>query len=226
VVVGLQYLLVLLVAAAISEHSSPWQDWNDGSLPSIGQTLSSWMGIFLLIASVVGNAGQYLSEFFENSYMLQGTADVGIAPQAFAWRTPWSDVPYMAVVFQFCLISLLVVMDFSDILVFDNAFTAMAVLLEFAAFVSLRVRRPQHARPYRVPSLALPLLAPAFVLLLVVLYHCFASSWRSSAISLFAFGLGGLYGGWVSRRAKREEERGQRSAFDKWLEMEDTVEEE
>merc|ERR1712232_975394 len=39
VVVCLQYLLVLLVAAAIGPPEHPWWSWSDGSLPTIGSSM-------------------------------------------------------------------------------------------------------------------------------------------------------------------------------------------
>lgn len=216
-VVGLQYLSVLLVAAGISQHTLPWQEWDDGSLPTIGCSLGTWMGGLLLLASVVGNAGQFLSEFFETSYMLQGAAHVGIAPRPFSWTLKRSDTPYVAVLFQLLIVALLVAMDFGDILVFDNAFTAASVAMEFAAFIALRVRQPDRPRPFRVSAPALALFVPALLCILAVLYHCFAHSWRTSLISLAAFSLGVPYGLWVAWRARREQVQGQRSALDRWL---------
>lgn len=218
-VVSVQYLAVLLVAAGLGP-AAPWQEWHDGSLPSIGQSLAPWMGVLLLVASVIGNAGQYLSEFFETSCMLQGTADAGIAPPAFGWRCGRSEVPYITVAFQLSLIMLLVALDFSDILAFTNAFTAAGVLLEFMAFIALRIRQPERKRPYYIRWPALLLVPPALLLLLVVLYHCIAKSWNAMVVNLLAFAVGVPYGGWISRRAQREEAKGEKSAFDRWLELE------
>eukprot|EP00928_Gymnodinium_smaydae_P056617 TRINITY_DN39980_c0_g1_i1.p1 TRINITY_DN39980_c0_g1~~TRINITY_DN39980_c0_g1_i1.p1 ORF type:complete len:540 (-),score=115.03 TRINITY_DN39980_c0_g1_i1:106-1725(-) len=200
-VVVLQYLLVLLVAAGLGGAASqPWQEWTDGSLPSIGGAQGPIMSGALLAASVVGNAGQYLAEFMEVSVMLQGAADVGIAPAAFAWRPLRSDVPLAAVVFQFAIVVLLVSFDFSDILVFDNCFTALAAALQFAAFFKLRQSHPELHRPYKVPSYMLILFGPACLVLGMVLYECLSKSSRGACISLGALALSAAYGAWVSRR--------------------------
>jgi len=219
-IVTVQYTLVLLVAAAYGPDVArmPWQEWNDGSLPSIGCAMGSCMGGFLLLASLVGNAGQYLSEFIEDSYMLQGAADVGLVPRIFSSRMPNSGAPWVANVFQILLVSVITLFDFSDILVFDNCFTAMQVILEFCAFFWLRYSEPDLPRPYRVPWPFVGLFFSALFLLVVVLYHSFSKSWNVALVNTCAFAVGVPYGLWVQRKSKEAEKRGGRSCLDELLE--------
>jgi amino acid transporter len=214
-VTSLQYLLVLMVASGLDPANHPWQKWSDGSLPSIvGDTMGPIMGGILLVASIIGNAGMYLSEFMEDSYLLQGAAEMGIAPRVFAKKLPVTGAPYMANAFQFVLISVIAVFDFSDIIVFDNFFSGMAVLLEFVAFFVLRWKQPDLPRPYRVPNAALVLFIPALGFLSAMLYHCFVKSGKASVLTISAFALGIPYGVWVTARERQSHARGERSAFD------------
>lgn len=217
-IVTVQYVLVLLVAAASSSEAFPWQSWNDGSLPSIGCAWGHYMGGCLLLASLVGNAGQYLSEFIEDSYMLQGAADVGLVPSIFSWKMPKSGAPWVANVFQIVLVAGLTLCDFSDILVFDNCFTAVQVIMEFMAFFYLRWAEPDLPRPYRVPTPLVALFFGALVLLVVVLYHSFSKSWHVAMINTAAFAVGVPYGLWVQRKSTEAEKRGDRSCLDELLE--------
>lgn len=215
---SLQYLLVLLIAAGISEETHPWQHWKDGALPTIvGGVLGPSMGVLLLAASAIGNAGQYLSEFMEDSCLIQGAAEIGIAPHVFARQMKSTGTPYMANILQLGIICLLVAFDFSDIIVFDNFFSGMAVALQFASFTSLRWRRPELLRPYRVPSAALVLFVPATVILFFMIYHCFLKSGHASTVTIIAFAVGVPYGSWVASGEKQSHNCGQRSALDELL---------
>lgn len=212
-----QYLFVLLVAAGISKDTNPWQKWDDGTLPSIGASLGVVMTGLLLISSLVGNAGQYMSEFLEDSYLLQGAAEIGVVPR-FLGKVWSSGAPYMANVAQLCIILVMLSFDFSDILVFDNFFCASAISLEFAAFFWLRWSQPDMRRPFRVPSWSFVLFPPAAVVLLVVVIHCLTKSWKAFAINATAFVLGLPYGWWISRKSQQQHEHGHRSSLDVLLE--------
>mmetsp|Transcript_66182 Transcript_66182/g.123545 ORF Transcript_66182/g.123545 Transcript_66182/m.123545 type:complete len:516 (-) Transcript_66182:12-1559(-) len=218
---SVQYIIVLLVAAGVSEGKHPWKDWNDGSLPTIADSIAPWVGVLLMVASLFGNAGQYLSEFMEDSFALQGAAEIGIVPGIFSKQHPESGSPYMANLAQFLVISLLVVFDFSQILVFDNFFTGSAVALQFLAFVTLRWQQPALHRPYRVPSYLLPLLIPGFGLLGVMLHHCLVKAGNASLLNVLAFSVGVPYGLWVSRRSAQTEQNGHRSILDELLEADE-----
>lgn len=67
-------------------------------------------------------------------------------------------------------------MSFQEILEFLNFLYSVGMLLEFAAFISLRIKKPDLHRPYKVPlqtlGAALLCLPPALLLILVM---CLAS---------------------------------------------------
>mmetsp|Transcript_174537 Transcript_174537/g.559559 ORF Transcript_174537/g.559559 Transcript_174537/m.559559 type:complete len:179 (+) Transcript_174537:938-1474(+) len=172
------------------------------------------MGLWMLVASAVGNAGMYLSEFVEDAYLLQGAAEAGIAPSFFAMQMLFTKSPYVAGIFQFAIISVMVVFDFGEILVFDNFFTGMAVLLQFVSFFVLRWRRPDLPRPFVVPRLALSLFLPAVGILCFMLFHCFVKAGKASLVTAVAFALGTPYGCWVIRREQLRKATGGGSALD------------
>ena len=216
--VTVQYGLVLCVAAASDPALHPWQSWDDGSLPGIAWALGRPVGCAFLAASLVGCAGMYVSEFAEDSYMLQGAAEVGLVPHVFSWRMPHSGAPWVANVFQIFLVACLTLFDFSDILVFDNCFTAMQVVMEFLAFFYLRWKRPDLPRPYKVPARFAALFVAAISLLLVVLYFALSESWHVAWINAAALTAGVPYGLWVQRRSREAEGRGDRSSLGELLE--------
>lgn len=59
--------------------------WDDGSYSIIAQRIGgTWLCIWVLISSVVGNLGLYLAEMAKDGFQLAGMADSGLAPPYFA----------------------------------------------------------------------------------------------------------------------------------------------
>lgn len=195
-----QYLVVLLVCANVGHSCGvPWTVWKDGSILRVaGESMGSYMGAWLLLASLAGNAGMFMAELFEDSYQLEGVANFGLVPKALGWRHPRYNTPWVAIAFQVILIILITTMEFTEILAFDNFFTAIAALLEVVAFFRLRWARQDLERPYKMPTLLLPLVGLMPPIILFVCYHCLLKSSTILIINCTAAFIGILYGFWVT----------------------------
>lgn len=82
-------------------------------------------------------------------------------------------------------------MSFQEIIEFLNFLYAVGMLLEFAAFITLRLKKPNLYRPYRVPlstfwatMLCLP---PALLLILVMCLASLTTFFVSGAVILVGF---------------------------------------
>jgi amino acid transporter len=147
--VGLATAIPLLIAAAADPG---WACWQDGSLVAAAMVVGgSWMGVWILATSTLSNWGLFASELLEDSYQLLGMAEMGLAPRVFAIVSPRTGTPINAILFQFSIIALLISLDFNSIMCIDNFFSAAQGVLEFAAIVRLRIKRPEMARPYKIP---------------------------------------------------------------------------
>ena len=143
------YTVPLLVGAAVDPE---WRCWKEGSLAHVGHLVGGeWLGVWLLISTAFANWGLYSSELLEDSFQLQGIAEAGLAPKIFAYRMPSTGAPAAAIALQVVLVALLTALDFDAIICVDNAFSAAAMALEFAALVFLRHKKPHLHRPYRIP---------------------------------------------------------------------------
>jgi amino acid transporter len=152
----------LLIAAAADPG---WNCWKDGSLVTAATVVGgSWLGAWMLGTSILSNWGLFASELLEDSYQLLGMAEMGLAPRFFASVSPRTGTPINAILFQFVIIAVLISLDFNSIMCIDNFFSAAQGVLEFAAIVRLRIKRPEMARPYKIPlstaGLALFLIVP------------------------------------------------------------------
>lgn len=82
-------------------------------------------------------------------------------------------------------------MSFQEIVEFLNFLYAIGMLLEFAAFITLRLKKPNLPRPYRVPLqtfwAAMLCLPPALLLILVMCLASFRTFFVSGAVILVGF---------------------------------------
>jgi amino acid transporter len=165
------YVLCLGIGAAVDPD---WRCWTDGSLPHVAQLIGgNWLGIWVLVSTLVSSGTMYGAELFEDSYQMLGMSEAGLLPKFFAGRLGLTGTPVNAIAFQVALITLMLGFDFSAILVIDNAFYIIASTIEFAALLKLRIFQPELVRPYKIPlgTAALSLFCmPALVISATILY--------------------------------------------------------
>lgn len=82
-------------------------------------------------------------------------------------------------------------MSFQEILEFLNFLYAVGMLFEFAAFIKLRIDKPEMSRPYKVPldtiGAAMLCLPPVFLLVLVMCLASLQTFIVSGAVILLGF---------------------------------------
>lgn len=176
-----------LFAAAGCDDAGDWREWKDGSFAQIGQGIGGqWLGVLIIVSSALGNWGLFASELLEDSYQLLGMAEAGMAPRFFGRRHPHFHTPVNAILFQFGIIAVLIGFDFNTILTIDNFFSAAQAALEFAAYIKLRVSRPDLDRPFRVPlntcGVCVLLLVPT-CLSVATAYTCVAASYGAALVN-------------------------------------------
>ncbi|ONK64770.1 uncharacterized protein A4U43_C07F29730 [Asparagus officinalis] len=125
-----------------------------------------------------------------DSFQLLGMAEMGMIPAIFARRSKYGT-PTISILCSATGVILLSWMSFQEILEFLNFLYAIGMLLEFAAFIKLRFKKPDLDRPYKVPvgniGAILISLPPMFLLVLVM---CLASTRTvivSGLVILFGF---------------------------------------
>lgn len=155
----LTYLLPLLVGLGITLDSS---DWKLGYFTQVaGQVGGSWLAWWVIVAAACSQIGQYQAELSSDSYQVQGMAERGFLPKVFATRSR-HDTPTLGIILSSAGIVMLANFNFQEIVELLNSVYCVAELLEFAAFLWLRIKLPHLYRPFRVP---LPTWAAALMLL-------------------------------------------------------------
>lgn len=189
-VVG-SYLVPLLAGTGATEAGSDGQ-WTDGFFAEVGTRIGGvWLGWWIRAAAAVSNVGLFEAEMSSDSFQLLGMSEMGMIPEIFSRRSKYGT-PTISILCSATGVVILSWMSFQEILEILNFLYALGMLIEFAAFIKLRIRKPGLHRPYKVPVgtfgaivLCLP---PTFLLILVM---CLASV-RTLIISVVVIILGSL----------------------------------
>lgn len=99
--------------------------------------------------------------------------------------------PTVSILFSATGVIFLSWMSFQQIVEFLNFLYAIGMLLEFAAFITLRLKKPNLCRPYRVPLqtfwAAMLCLPPALLLILVMCLASLRTLFVSGAVVIVGF---------------------------------------
>ncbi|KAK4401772.1 putative polyamine transporter [Sesamum angolense] len=177
VLVVCSYLVPLLVGTGAVETDSG--EWSAGYFAQIGMLIGgSWLKWWIQAASALSNMGMFEAEMSSDAYQL-GISKYG--------------TPTFSILCSASGVIFLSWMSFQEILEFLNFLYAVGMLLEFAAFIKLRIKRPDLHRPYKIPletfGATILCLPPVSLLILVM---CLASPKTylvSGAVIILGFAL-------------------------------------
>ncbi|CAN1141407.1 Probable polyamine transporter At3g19553 [Linum perenne] len=174
ILVMASYLIPLLVGTGAL--NTPWSHWSDGYFADVGFLIGgAWLRWWIQAAAAMSNMGLFEAEMSADAFQLLGMSEIGMLPSLFASRSK-HGTPTISILFSATGVIFLSWMSFQEILEFLNFLYAVGMLLEFAAFIKLRIKKPDLHRPYRVPVEtfgAILLCIPPAVLLVLVM--CLAS---------------------------------------------------
>lgn len=182
--------LIPLLAGTGALASSP-SEWEDGYFAQVGMLIGgSWLKLWIQAAAAMSNLGLFVAEMTSDAFQLQGMSKIGMLPALFASRSKYGT-PTISILFSATGVIFLSWLSFQEIIEFLNFLYAIGMLLEFAAFITLRLKKPNLLRPYRVPLgtfwatvLCLP---PAFLLILVMCLASLRTFFVSGAVILVGF---------------------------------------
>ncbi|KAH8519876.1 hypothetical protein H0E87_001351 [Populus deltoides] len=168
------YLIPLL--AGTGALKSPSSEWSDGYFAEVGMLIGGvWLKWWIQAAAAMSNLGLFEAEMSGDAFQLLGMSEMGMLPSIFASRSKYGT-PTISILCSATGVIFLSWMSFQEILEFLNFLYAIGMLLEFAAFIKLRIKKPELHRPYKVPlqtlGATLLCLPPAMLLVLVM---CLAS---------------------------------------------------
>eukprot|EP00249_Psilotum_nudum_P024956 c29332_g1_i3 orf=629-2104(+) len=165
-------------------------DWADGYFADIAKILGGvWLRWWMEAAAALSNMGMFEAEMSSDSFQLLGMAERGMLPQMFAYRSRY-DTPTLGILVSATGVLLLSWMSFREIIAAENYLYCFGMFAEFAAFIWLRLKKPNISRPYRVPldTIGVFLLCtPPSVLLVLVMV---LATWKVIIVSFTAAFIG------------------------------------
>ncbi|CAG9462733.1 unnamed protein product [Pedinophyceae sp. YPF-701] len=180
VLVAGSYLLPLLTGLGIDDGGD-LSEWREGHYADIARALGGkFMQGWVVVAAAVSNIGQFQAEMSADSFQLLGMAERGFLPEFLARRSR-HGTPTVAIILSSLGVVGIACLDFLAIMELLNAVYCLAELLEFAAYVKLRISAPDIKRPYAVPlnvfGLILMLLPASALLVFLLVLPVYQRNW-------------------------------------------------
>ncbi len=144
---------VLPIAVALSTGAVEWSAWTTGALPVIARAVGgAWLGHAVAAGAVVSTAGLFMSLLLTNSRLPYVLARDRAMPEWLGRVHPRFGTPWVAVVVSAVFYAGFAAFSFKELIVLNVWLYSLALLVELAAFVWLRVVAPDLPRPWRVPG--------------------------------------------------------------------------
>jgi amino acid transporter len=184
-VIAAAYLLP--VGAVLATGVTDWSTWQTGSLPTLAREIAgNWLGQAVALGAVVSTAGLFLTLLLTNSRLPYVLARDGFLPAAVGGIHPRFGTPWVALVLSSLLYAAFAVFSFKELIVLNVWLYSISLLVELGAFVWLRVREPEMARPWRVRG-GLPIaLVVAGVPAMLALLALATAGWLNTMAGLIA----------------------------------------
>ncbi|KAL2455933.1 putative polyamine transporter [Forsythia ovata] len=164
--------------------------WTDGYFSDVAKIVGGvWLRWWIQGAAAMSNMGLFVAEISSDSFQLLGMAERGMLPEFFAKRSRYGT-PLVGILFSASGVILLSWMSFLEIVAAENYLYCFGMILEFIAFVRLRIIAPASPRPYKIPvgTIGATLMCiPPTILICVVLIF---SSRKVMIVSLVGVAIG------------------------------------
>ncbi|KAI9127659.1 hypothetical protein K1719_000652 [Acacia pycnantha] len=167
--------------------------WSDGYFSQVCRILGGvWLRSWVQIASAASNMGMFVVEMSSDSFQLLGMAERGMLPDLFAKRSRYGT-PVMGILFSASGVLLLSWLSFQEIVAAENFLYCFGMIMEFIAFVRLRMKYPHLPRPFKVPVGKIGATLMCIPPTLLVFVTLFFASFKVLVISLSAVVVGLIF---------------------------------
>ncbi|XP_023768767.1 probable polyamine transporter At1g31830 isoform X2 [Lactuca sativa] len=186
-VVSGYFLPLLTSTGAVPLHRD---QWTDGYFSDVAMMVGGvWLRWWIQAGAAMSNMGMFVTEMSSDSFQLLGMAERGMLPEFFAKRSRYGT-PSIGILFSASGVILLSWLSFQEIVAAENFLYCFGMILEFIAFVRLRMKYPAASRPYKIPVGTIGsvlLCVPPTILICVVLA---LSSIKVLVVSMIAIVIG------------------------------------
>jgi amino acid transporter len=169
--IALTYVLPVAAIGVTGLDPNRWSTggWADMASAVIPGASGAALALSITVAGMIATFGALNALTLTLARLPVVLAEDGYLPKVFTKKNasgaPWVSTLVCAVAWALCL-----TLSFVKLIVLDVLLTGLSILLQFAALVSLRIREPELARPFKVPGgtlVAVGLGIPPLALLVV-----------------------------------------------------------
>jgi amino acid transporter len=203
--VALVVLTYVAPVAAAARLGLPLSVWSTGGWVDAGRAAGGpLLGFAIVVGGMVCGVGMMNALVMSYSRLPMVMAEDGYLPKIFAHKTPRTGAPSVSIVVLAIAWSVALGLGLDRLILLDVVLYGLALVLEFAAFVTLRLREPNLVRPFRVPGgLPVAVLLGAGPCALLCLAFARASREEGSSLSSLGLGIGLILAGPVVYAAAR-----------------------
>ncbi len=144
---------ILPVGVALATGAVEWSAWTTGMLPVLAQRIGGdGLANAVTAGAVLSTAGLFMSLLLTNSRLPYVLARDRQMPAWLGTIHPRFGTPWPAVVLSAACYAAFAAFSFKELIVLNVWLYSLALIVELAAFVRLRVVEPDLPRPWRVPG--------------------------------------------------------------------------
>jgi amino acid transporter len=148
--VAATYLIV--IAAAWRAGIAP-SAWETGAWVNVASAVGGrWLGLAVVAGGMLCGLGMMNALVLSYSRVPMAMAQDGLLPRILSRTARHTGVPWVSVLACAVAWSLSLGLGFERLVELDVMLAGLSIVLEFAAFLVLRVREPRMPRPFRVPG--------------------------------------------------------------------------
>jgi amino acid transporter len=157
----------------------------DNGFPVLGELIGGkWLGVLLAIGGMASMLGIYSSVMLSMSRIPKVMADDKLLPAKLNSLHPKFNTPHISIIVCACIVSVMVNLDFPDLIILDVMLYGAGLLIELISLVALRIKEPDTYRPFKIP-LGVPALSAIILLPLSLLIVALSGAFMSSDRSLY-----------------------------------------
>ena len=133
----LLYIIPLMVAVGATDYAQ--SEWVDGHLGAAAVDIGgTYLGAWTVFAAGISNLGMFEAEMSADAFQIMGMAEQGYLPRILAVRSKYGT-PTSGIVVGTIVIIMFGWADFGQLMELLNTNYALSLMLEYAAFVKLRL---------------------------------------------------------------------------------------
>jgi len=200
--VMMSYVLPLMAALAVRND---WSTWSEGTFVDVARDVGRifsggdiLMPALITLATIAGSISLFNGLLVPYTRIQFAMAEDRFLPVALARLHPRHSTPWVSILFNCAVYSVLVILPFDELLTVDVWLLLPAYCLVYLAMLVTRRREPHLPRPFRVRGGAAGLLLstlPPIALACVAMWHSAREVFAAANWRVFWFGVAALASG-------------------------------